>query len=156
VNVGLVKYQPGHPNSQESTMSDTIPMTIEYNAANPKFVIKLSKGDSIVLRLATDSGFSPGSSIDAVTIYANKPGEKERDERGDPICGWRRNGPDPNGACTAFAITPTSGSLTEVTLEDTEETASAERHWFGVSGTLGGPDGKVWTVDPELINKPGG
>src|SRR6185369_8154229 len=107
-------------------MSETIPMTIEYNGDKPKFVIKLSKGDDIVLRLG---GFPAKSSIDEVMIYANEVDEKGVDRPSDqPICGWRR-GDASIAACTVFTIVPVSE--TEVTLTDNEESLATHRHWFG-------------------------
>lgn len=131
-------------------MSITIPMTVIYNNTKPKAVLNLGDGDQITVRLATES-FPPGSepSIDEVTIYQNVPGEYGGpNHRGAQLCGWKRGEVN---SCTMYAIS--SKSATEVTITDVEDGTAPDTHWFSLSGTF---KGGTWTVDPELINRPGG
>src|ERR1051325_3727435 len=128
-------------------------MVGNYNEDKASLITKLSKGDQIDVRLATED-FPRGSSIDQVTIYANDHDAKG-DSPGLPICGWRRSGappiPDPPKPCTVYTVV--AHSETEVSIIDSEDSTATDRHWFGVSGTVGGTDSKGWSVDPELINK---
>ena len=36
---------------------------------------------------------------------------------------------------------------------DDESPATPDKYWFGVTGTIAG--GNPWSLDPELINRPG-
>lgn len=125
-------------------------ITIGWNNGSPRFnpppgATFLRPGDKVTLRLA---GAPNGASIDAVTIYDDRPVDGQN-AKGDEICGWSRSRPD---NCTMYDIAPESATV--VTITDVENPTEDKRYWFSASGS--GPGVPEWEVDPELINQPGG
>jgi hypothetical protein len=124
-------------------------MTIIYNSGTPRFntppgVTYLSPGDSLTLQLA---GFPVGSAITGVSIYNNQV-MNGNDQKGTFLCSWASNG---SNSCTVYGIG--AQSATQVTITDDENPVAADKYWFGVTGTIAG--GSPWSLDPELINRPG-
>ena len=123
-------------------------MTITYNNGNPRFnpppgVTVLTPGDTVTVMLA---GFPSGSAINTVTIYSNQV-VAGSDQKGTATCSWTSAG---GNGCSVYGIA--AQSATQVTLTDQENPTDEDKHWFSVSGTI---PGGVWSVDPELINRPG-
>lgn len=127
-------------------------ITIAWTNGAPRFnpppgVTHLKPGDTVTLQLTgVPHG---GGSIDAVEIYANEVVDK-KDKKGTRLCGWSRSGVND---CKMYHITPDSRSQTVVTIVDAEDPPEATKYWFSASGSPGDPP---WSVDPELVNEPGG
>jgi hypothetical protein len=127
-------------------------ITIAWTNGAPRFnpppgVTHLRPGDTVTLQLTgVPNG---GGSIDAVEIYGNKVVDGE-DTKGTRLCGWSRSGAND---CKMYDIAPVSNSKTVVTIVDAENPTKATKYWFSASGSPGVPP---WSVDPELVNEPGG
>jgi hypothetical protein len=126
-------------------------ITIAWTNGSPRFnpppgVTHLRPGDTVTLQLTgVPNG---GGSIDAVEIYGNEVVDKT-DKKGKRICGWSRSG---SNDCTMYGIAPVSETV--VRIVDTENPTGATKYWFSASGK--GPGVPSWSVDPELVNEPGG
>ena len=128
----------------------SIPMTIIYNKNKPEVVIKLKKGDEITVRLADD--FRAGASIDEVTVYNNiVRGGRDRPSKKALGTWQRRRGGGVGLLGTFYSVE--SLSANEVKITDIEDEPESDKHWLGFAGKA---KGKPWSVDPELINRPGG
>jgi hypothetical protein len=128
-------------------------ITIAWTNGAPRFnpppgVTHLRPGDTVTLQLTgVPNG---GGSIDAVEIYANQV-VGGKDTKGTRLCGWSRSGAND---CEMYDIAPVSDSKTVVTIVDAEHPTEATKYWFSASGS--GPGVPSWSVDPELVNEPGG
>jgi hypothetical protein len=126
-------------------------ITIAWTNGSPRFnpppgVTHLRRGDTVTLQLTgVPNG---GGSIDAVEIYANEV-DDGKDSKGTRLCGWSRSGV--NG-CTMYGIAPVSKTVVKIV--DEENPTKATKYWFSASGS--GPGVPSWSVDPELVNEPGG
>ncbi|HVS12573.1 MAG TPA: hypothetical protein VMV46_01520 [Thermoanaerobaculia bacterium] len=125
-------------------------LKIVWNNGKPRFstppgVISLKPHDSVTVKLTgTPSG---AGSIDAVTIYYNEVNTGGKDCKGAELCSWTRSGVN---SCTMYGISAPSDRKVEIV--DQEHPTTEDKYWFGVSGE----SPSAWSVDPELINKPGG
>lgn len=127
-------------------------ITIAWTNGMPRFnpppgVTHLRPGDTVTLQLAgVPNG---GGSIDAVEIYANQV-VQGKNTKGTRLCGWSRSGG--TNDCTMYGIAPVSETV--VRIVDAEDPPEATSYWFSASGK--GPGVPSWSVDPELVNEPGG
>lgn len=124
-------------------------ITIAWTNGAPRFnpppgVTFLKFGDTVTLQL---TGVPNGQgSIDEVTIYANQVVDKV-DTKGSKLCGWSRSG---SNDCAMYGIAAVSDTV--VTIIDREKPAVDTKYWFSASGTRP----SAWSLDPELVNQPGG
>ena len=124
-------------------------ITITYSNGSPRFnpppgITFLNPGDTLTLQIV---GFPVGSAITGVAIYNNQV-INGNDQKGNFLCSWASNG---GNSCAIYGIQ--AQSATQVTLTDDENPVAPDKYWFGVTGTIAG--GSPWSLDPELINRPG-
>ena len=124
-------------------------ITIAWTNGSPRFnpppgVTNLWHGDTVTIQL---TGVPNGQgSIDAVTIYDNQIVNGE-DTKGSKLCGWSRSG---TNGCTMYGISAVSETV--VLIVDQERPTEDTKYWFSASGTRP----SAWSLDPELVNQPGG
>lgn len=124
-------------------------ITIAWTNGAPRFnpppgVTFLFFGDKVTVQL---TGVPNGQgSIDEVTIYANQV-VNGVDTKGSQLCGWTRSG---TNGCKMYGIAPASDTVVIIT--DNERPTADTKYWFSASGTRP----SAWSLDPELVNQPGG